>query len=371
MSTAPAPASPAARSAAGPRMRLAAVATALPGPPVGNEELGARLGLPSDWMDLFIGTRSRHFVTDLADGRVRQSLGDLCAEAARGALVRSGTDPRALDFVVLATATPDALMPTTAAVVADRLGAVGVPVYQIQSGCSGTVQALALAEALLAAASGPDGRPAAGLVLAGDVSAKHLDLAQDFRSLDRAALVNYVLFGDGAGAAVVTRGSGTGVGFARVGQRPVRPGLPPGQRLEWFGPADRDSPRPAVAEDYKAVERLVPELAEQACRELLAELDWSPESVGFLLPPQLGGRMTAGIAARLRRGLDLGGSKEVSCVAWTGNTGNALVLSQLEELLTVLGPGDRAVGVCVEASAWIAGGFALESDPDPASDPEE
>ncbi|MFD9125598.1 hypothetical protein [Kitasatospora sp. NPDC059571] len=243
-----------------------------------------------------------------------------------------------------------------------------MPVYQIQSGCSGTVQALALAESLLGAAAAAGVRRPAGLVLAGDVSAKHLDQRRDFRTLPRAELVNYVLFGDGAGAAVVDLAPGGGAAFARLGHRPARPGLPPGQRVEWFGAADRGDDRPAVAEDYKAVEQLVPELAESACRELLDGLGWPAASVHHLLPPQLGGRMTERIAARLRRELGLAGAAEVSCVARTGNTGNALVLGQLEELLAQAGPGERAVGVCVEASGWITGGFALETAAEPEED---
>ncbi|MFD9130087.1 3-oxoacyl-ACP synthase, partial [Kitasatospora sp. NPDC059571] len=105
-------------SAAPARMRLAAAATALPGPPVGNAELGARLGLAPDWIDLFIGTRTRHFAVDLADGTVRYGLADLAQEAGRTALARAGLGPGGVDFLVLATATPDARLAATAAVVA-------------------------------------------------------------------------------------------------------------------------------------------------------------------------------------------------------------------------------------------------------------
>lgn len=340
-----------------PPLRLRSAATALPGPAVDNQELGTRLGLDAEWIDLFIGTRTRHFAVDLADGERRCDLADLATEAGRAALHRARLTPGEVDFVVLATATPDALMPTTATTAAERLGVSGVPVYQIQSGCSGAVQALSLAGALVRTGA------ANGLVLAGDVSAKHLDLRQDFRRLPRAELVNYVLFGDGLGAAVVTGGpGGPGATFTRLGHRPVRPGLPPGQRVEWFGAADRHEGRPAVAEDYKAVEQLVPAIAEETCRELLDGLGWRADAVRHLLPPQLGGRMTARIANRLRTALGLDAAVEVSCVARTGNTGNALVLGQLEELLDRSGPGDRALGVCVEASGWIAGGFALVAD---------
>jgi 3-oxoacyl-[acyl-carrier-protein] synthase-3 len=339
-------------------MYLHGVASALPGQPVGNQELAARLGLTAAWIDAFVGTRSRHFSVDLVEGTARFSLADLCERAARDGLEQSGTAPQELAFVVLATATPDALMPTTAAEVASRLGAADVPVYQIQSGCSGAVQALALASALLAVG------PGTGLVLGGDVCTKHLDLAADFRRLPPSELVNYVLFGDGAGAAVVGSGPRQGsLSFRSLGHRITGLVLPPGQRVEWYGATGRrDGDRgPAVSEDYKAVEQQVPALAQQAGAELLKDLGWPAETVRHLLPPQLGGRMTALIGSALREALGLSAAAEVSCVADTGNTGNALLFSQLELLLGVIGPGERALGVCVESSRWITAGFALEA----------
>lgn len=337
---------------------LAAVATALPGEPVDNAELSGRLGVAQGWIEAFIGTRTRHFAVDLATGEVRYSLADLCARAARGALGRCGVLPDDIGFVVLATATPDALMPTTAAVVADRLGIDGVPCYQIQSGCSGAVQALALAGALLAAS--PRGGP--GLVLGGDVCSKHLDLGLDFRGLPPGELVNYMLFGDGAGAAVVTAEPAPGgAELLRAEHRFAGLGRAPGQTVEWFGAADRHSGRPAVVEDYKAVETGVPVLAREVLDELLGSLRWAPETLDFLLPPQLSGRMTGAIVRRLNGELGTGGATEVSCVAETGNNGNALPFCQLERLLPRMRPGTRALGTAVESSKWIKAGFALEA----------
>jgi 3-oxoacyl-[acyl-carrier-protein] synthase-3 len=334
-----------AGTGAGVRMRLRSAAGALPGEPVDNAELQARLGLSAEWVDRFVGTRTRHFALGTTD------LAGLCTTAARTALASAGTGAQRMDFVVLATATPDALMPTTAAVVADRLGISGVPVFQLQSGCSGTVQALALAEAMLVSGAGQ------GLVIGGDVCTKHLALDRDFRRMPPAELVNYVLFGDGAGAAVVSAEAGPGsADCVAVRHRPVRPGLPPGQRVEWYGAADLGS-----AEPYKAVQRLVPELAGQEGEELLGLVGWSGQDLDHLLPPQLGGLMTERITAELRRVLKADRAAEVSCVAETGNTGNALLLLQLARLLPRLSPGEKALALCVESSHWISAGLALEA----------
>ncbi|MDH2390775.1 3-oxoacyl-ACP synthase III family protein [Streptomyces sp. HNM0663] len=340
------------------RTRLAGVGTALPGDPVDNTALALRLGISAEWVEAFIGTRTRHFALDLASGAVRWSLEDLCTDAADRALADADADPEDVGFLVLATATPDALMPTTAALVADRLGIDQVPAYQLQSGCSGAVQALALGSSLLSA-QGRGGKPL-GLVIGGDVCSKHLDLAQDFRELPPAQLVNYVLFGDGAGAVVLSGESGTGrrARLAAADHWLSGLGRTPGQRVEWFGAADRHSGRPAVTEDYKAVERQVPVMAREVLDTLLATLGWTSESLGHVLPPQLGGRMTERITRTLRQGLEW---EEVSCVAETGNNGNALVFCQLQRLLPRLGAQGRAVGIAIESSKWIKAGFAVEA----------
>ena len=134
--------------APGAPLHIAGTGTALPGDPVDNARLGKAFGIDEEWIDLFVGTRTRHFGWDLATGEIRHSLADLCAEAAARAADAAGTHLGDLDFLVLATTTPDRLLPTTANEVADRLGLDHLPTYQIQAGCSGAVQALDLARAL-------------------------------------------------------------------------------------------------------------------------------------------------------------------------------------------------------------------------------
>lgn len=156
---------------------VAATGTALPGDPVDNAALGTMLGVSEEWIDLFVGTRTRHFGWDPVTGEVRGSLADLCAEAAARAVHASGLDLADIEFVVLATATPDTLLPTTATEVADRLGLDHLPVYQIQAGCSGAIQALDLGRTLIL------GGRRAGLVIGGDVTHRFLSPRRDAAKL--------------------------------------------------------------------------------------------------------------------------------------------------------------------------------------------
>ncbi|MGC4807723.1 3-oxoacyl-ACP synthase III family protein [Micromonospora sp. DT233] len=335
-----------------PTVHVTGVGTALPGPPVDNATLADRLGLDARWIDTFIGTRTRHFAVDLASGQQVATLADLAEAAAAEAMRRADVIATEIDFVVLATASPDELMPATVNRVADLLGVDRVPTYQLQSGCAGAVQALDVGRLLLGRAE-----HRTGLVIGGDVCARHLRLDRDFRRAPSAELVNYVLFGDGAGAAVLSADDRPGAPALREVRHQVT-GLrqPPGQVVRWFGEADRGTEVRGFEEDYKAIEERVPDLAEQALWQLLDATGWRPEDLTYLLPPQLSGRMTRLIAERL----GVPDAEEISCVEETGNNGNALPFLQLERLVGRMRGGERAVAVCVEASKWIMGGFALE-----------
>ncbi|MEW1792175.1 MULTISPECIES: 3-oxoacyl-ACP synthase III family protein [Streptomyces] len=337
--------------------RILSVGTALPGAPVDNSTLARRFGMDAlweQWVDAFIGTRFRHLAVDVETGEQTATLADLAERAGRRALEAADVAPHEIDLVVMGTSTPDQLMPATVNVVADRLGINDVPSYQLQSGCSGAVQALDVARQMLLT-----GRHRTALVLGGDVVARFYDMAADLRSLPPEQLVNYVLFGDGAGAVVLTTEPAPGAASLRaVRTRLVGLGMEPGALLEWRGPVDRDSGRPPAAEDYKAIERHVPAMAARMLAEMLEETGWRPTDVNHLLPPQLSGRMTERIVSHL----GLTTAAEVSCVDETGNNGNALVFFQLERALGKLGPGERAVGIAIESSKWIKSGFALERE---------
>ncbi|MEU5401333.1 3-oxoacyl-ACP synthase III family protein [Streptomyces sp. NPDC005963] len=341
-----------------PDVHVRSAASALPGPALDNAALARRLGMDplwEQWVDVFIGTRSRHLALDLESGELTVPLVDLAEEAGRRALTAAGITAADVDAVVLATATPDRLMPATVNVVADRLGIDGVRSFQLQSGCSGAVQALDVAQQILRSGSGRT-----VLVLGGDVIARFFDVGADLRKAAPAELVNYVLFGDAAGAAVLSVDPGPGSATVRgLFTRLVGLGREPAAFLEWFGPADRNTDRPAAGEDYKAIEEHVPRMTEEVLAELLDTVGWQPEDVDLLLPPQLSGRMTRLISDRLA----LPRAVDVSCVDDTGNCGNAIVFLQLERALAgLLGPGRRAVGVSIESSKWLKAGFALEGN---------
>ncbi len=339
-------------------VHIRAVGTMLPGPPVDTPTLAKRFRLPAvweQWVDTFIGTRTRHYAVDLDSGEVRYSVADLGGCAAERALAAAGVPAAEVDLVVMSTSAPDRLLPTTVNVVADRLGIDGVPTYQLQSGCAGAVQALDVAYHMLRS-----GQYRTALVIGADSCAKHFDFGIDVAALSAAEQINGVLFGDGAGAAVLSvRGPAESVLLRQIRVRLAGLNRQPGLTLEWYGAADRyasDPDRPPATEDYQAIRDLVPALAVELLDELLDELGWERGDLDYVLPPQLSARMTAAIQDRL----DVPDAREVSCIEETGNMGNALPFCQLERLLSRMITGDRAVGIAVESSKWIKTGYALE-----------
>jgi len=342
-----------------PEIRIRSVGTELPGPPIDNEALVRRLRMPSqtkDWIEAFVGTRSRHFAFDLETGEVNDTLTDMGEAAARRALKAADAEPGQIDLLVMGTSTPDTLLPTTASQIADRLGIDGVPVYQLQSGCTGAMQAMAVASQLL---RGGEYRNA--LVLGADTTAKYFDLDAPVQSLSSGVQVASVMFGDAAGAAVLSADpDASGPVLRTVFSRLVGLNLAPGHTMNWYAATRPDPDEDIAGEDYKAIEQLIPKMAAEILDELLADQGWKAEELDYLLPPQLSGVMTGRIARQLAQTVP--GAREVSCVLNTGNTANALPFLQLDLLLPMLRPGQRAVAVSAESSKWIKAGFALEME---------
>lgn len=335
---------------------LASVANELPGEPVDNRTLARLLKVDPEWIDRYTGVSSRHLSVDLGTGRPRFSLADLCTRAARTALDRAGLEPEGVGLLVLSTATPDRSLPSAAAEVAHRLGLDGVPVLQLHGGTCGPVQGLALATGFVTS-----GAPVAALVIGGDLHSRYLPLWQGVRERPAGDLVNCVLYGDGAGAAVVTAGPGP-VGIGRVISRYSGHRLEPGRVLGCAAAPGGDgrARRPSLREDHKTIEDHAPSVARLAAEEVLS----GPEAAGWepdvLLPPQFGGRTTDMVVETLRMEFPaLAMSKEISCVADTGNTGNALVFGQLVHAWPQLLAGASALGISVEPGNWSRAGFAL------------
>ncbi|MDR1862577.1 MAG: ketoacyl-ACP synthase III [Treponema sp.] len=164
---------------------------AVPPNRVSNQDLAARVDTSDEWIRSHTGIGARH----LSDEKT--AAGDLALEAAQKALAMAGGDWQTaagtLDMIILATATPDHLgCPSTACIVQERLGAKQAGAMDITAGCTGFIYALETAAGLMSTGAGRK----RVLVIGAEVLSKVTDWD------DRGSCV---LFGDGAGAAVLER----------------------------------------------------------------------------------------------------------------------------------------------------------------------
>ena len=147
-----------------------------------NAELEARLGLEPGWIERRTGIRERRYA---AEG---EALSDLAVKAGEMALSRAGFDRRRIALLILATSTPDHLLPPSAPLVAHRLGLDGAGAIDMAGACGGYLYALTLADAYVKA----HGKPV--LVIAGNI------LSRRTNPEERASVI---LFADAAGATLI------------------------------------------------------------------------------------------------------------------------------------------------------------------------
>lgn len=167
-----------------PVARISATARFLPDRVLTNAELEQMVDTSDAWIRERTGIAERRIASD------ETTTTDMGAAAASRALANAGLDPADVDLLIVTTATPDRWLPSTACEIQARIGASRrCPAFDLHAACTGFLYAVSMAEGYVAAGRGE-------VVLV--VSAEKMSSIIDWR--DRATCI---LFGDGAGAAVV------------------------------------------------------------------------------------------------------------------------------------------------------------------------
>ena len=156
-----------------------------------NAELARRIDTSDEWVRTRTGIRERRIA---APG---EHTSDLALAASRAALAAAGVAPADVGLIVVATTTPDMIFPSTACALQAKLGARNGPAFDVQAGCSGFVYGLALADLMVR-----NGMAKNALVVGAEIYSRILDWN------DRGTCV---LFGDGAGAVVLTPDAAPGI----------------------------------------------------------------------------------------------------------------------------------------------------------------
>jgi len=177
------------------RARIVSVGTSVPDTVLTNSDFEKMVDTNDEWIVTRTGIKSRHVA---AKGSMVTTAG-LGSAAARLALERAKTAPEQVDGIICATITPDGLFPSTACKIQADLGCRGAFAFDIAAACAGFVYGLSLAKNFIAAGQG-----STFLVVGSEMLSRITDYT------DRATCI---LFGDGAGAAVVqgTNDKDTGI----------------------------------------------------------------------------------------------------------------------------------------------------------------
>jgi len=297
------------------RAKIASLATYVPPRVLTNADLERMVDTSDEWIIQRTGIRERHLV----DPGVATS--DLAKEASLRALQQAGLTPADIDVIIVATTTPDTIFPSTACLLQNKIGASRAWGFDLGAACSGFTYALTTAAQLIAT-----GAHEHVLVVGADVMSSIIDYT------DRATCV---LFGDGAGAAVLSAAQseegGAILDFAHEidGSGGQALCMPAGGSKMPASHETVDKRLHYVHQDGATVFRFAVRKTEELCRRLLAKNGLKPGDLDLFVSHQANRRIIQSAAEKL--GLDP--ARVVINIEKYGNTTAATIPLALADAL--------------------------------------
>jgi 3-oxoacyl-[acyl-carrier-protein] synthase III len=301
------------------RSHILGVGYEVPATVVTNGDLAGVLDTSDEWIQQRSGIRERHYVDD------DQGSAPLAERAARRAIEQAGLTPPDIDLIICGTLSPDVDFPGNSAFVQHRLGLGGVLAFDVRNQCSGFLYMLAIADQYVRTGGARN-----VLIVGSEVHSSGIEYA------DRSRHVT-VLFGDGAGAAVVgaAREEGTGLHTINLHSDGAF-----AEKLCLLGPGSLRKPRlakdwtPADAYgwpqmDGKLVFRHAVTRMTQTIEEALADIGATKADISILLPHQANLRINQLVAM----GLGLDDTRMANNIDRYGNTTAATIPILLCETL--------------------------------------
>lgn len=324
-------------------MYISAVKTFLPGKVITNEILCKHINFRPQLIEKLFGNRGRYYFTNLDTGKVEYSVADSLAIVIDKLLKINNH----IEFIILSTATSDYLLPTSINEACYQLKLKNIETYQIVGGCSGALQALNLAKYIL-----KSGVYKTGIVIGIESSVKFLDFFNtEGRTIETKELVNYTLFGDGVGGCIVTSEQQENSVYVKdIYYKYLGLDEPIGQLANWKGTRSDLSYEPMLLEQYKLIEKLVPELTIEIIHKWLQENPGKSLNDIWFMPPQLSGKMVDFLCKKI----GYTGHKTITKVADIGNCANAAVYYQIEDFFNQVQKGEDGLAISIESSRWLS-----------------
>ncbi len=293
------------------KTRIIGTGSYLPKRIMTNRDIERQVDTTESWIMERTGIRERRIADE------REATSDLAVHAARPALEMARIDANDLDLIIVATATPDMFFPSTACIVQDQLGARQAAAFDLSAACSGFLFALSVADQYIR-----NGVYKNVLVIGSEVMSRIIDWT------DRNTCV---LFGDGAGAAVLQRTKGDhGILSTHLHSDGRLWNL-----IQVPGGGSRIPPSPSMLAERKPFIKMkgnetfkvAVRTLEEAVHETLKTAHVQPSELSLLIPHQANIRIIMAVAQRL--GLPM--EKVILNVDRYGNTSAASIPIALDE----------------------------------------
>ena len=272
--------------------RIVGTGSYLPPRIITNSELENSLDTTDDWITSRTGIKERRIVEN-------QNTCDLALEASINALEMAEIKASEIDLIILATTTPDKIFPATATTLQDRIGA-SCPAFDLQAVCAGFVFALTTAQQYI-----ENGAANNVLVVGSETYSRIIDWS------DRSTAI---LFGDGAGAVVLSSDNTTGIMYSKI--------LSDGRYLSSLHVNNNyinetGTIEMAGNEVYKIAVNRLSELAE----ETLKDCNMTSNDLAWMVPHQANIRIISAVAKRIKLPM----SKVILTIEKHGNTSAASI----------------------------------------------
>lgn len=321
-----------------PIVEIASTGRFLPDNLVTNDDLAKRMDTSDEWIRTRTGISERRIAPD------GMNASDMGASAARRAMEAAGIEPGEVDIIILSTATPDRLLPSTACDTQALLGCDNAVAFDIQAACTGHIYAMSMAEGYIAARRGDT-----ALVIAAEKMSAIIDWE------DRKTAV---LFGDGAGAVVVRRANGSGRGIisshlrsdGKLANLLYRPG---GGAVDPISQSMLDEGRHLMQMNGREVFKHAVRSMAEACDRALQAAGMTFEDIDLLVPHQANIRIIEATAKYAKIPMD----RVFVNVNRYGNMSSATIPIALDEALEqgLIGPGSHVMTVAFGAGlTWGA-----------------
>jgi 3-oxoacyl-[acyl-carrier-protein] synthase-3 len=263
-----------------------------------NHDLERMVDTSDEWIRSRTGIAQRHIAAD------SEMASDLALNASRRAIKAAGITPAEIDLIIVATTTPDMIFPSTACILQNKLGVKDCPAFDVQAVCSGFIYALATADMYIRA-----GKCRRALVVGTEIYSRILDWT------DRSTCV---LFGDGAGAVILSRSDQPGIISSHLHADGSYSGILAAPGNFCGGKAQGN---PFVVMEGNTVFKFAVKVLEEVVHEALVENNLQVSDIDWLIPHQANIRIIISTAKKL--GLPM--EKVVATLEGQGNTSAASI----------------------------------------------